>query len=116
MGKKDKGELLLFTQFRAIAVTCIYVLKPHRHWLCRYSDYTRTESGLQYQDLRQGTGKSAAPGAQVTVDWDGYTIGVHKFWHPSTGLSESNSYTCPALMLDCAEQVTMADRLKHGIR
>lgn len=42
---------------------------------CRYSDYTRTESGLQYQDLREGTGKSAKAGAQVTIDWDGYTIG-----------------------------------------
>lgn len=47
---------------------------PSSH--CRYSDYTRTESGLQYQDLREGTGKSAMPGAQVTVDWDGYTIGM----------------------------------------
>ncbi|KAK9916742.1 hypothetical protein WJX75_006484 [Coccomyxa subellipsoidea] len=42
-----------------------------------YSDYTRTESGLQYQDLREGTGKGAKPGAQVTVDWDGYTIGYY---------------------------------------
>lgn len=42
---------------------------------CRYSDYVRTESGLQYQDLREGTGKSPRKGAQVTVDWDGYTIG-----------------------------------------
>ncbi|EIE26455.1 FKBP-like protein [Coccomyxa subellipsoidea C-169] len=30
-----------------------------------YSDYTRTESGLQYQDLREGTGKGAKPGAQA---------------------------------------------------
>ncbi|CAK0754977.1 Peptidyl-prolyl cis-trans isomerase fkbp19, chloroplastic [Coccomyxa viridis] len=43
----------------------------------RYSDYTRTESGLQYQDLREGTGKSAKAGAQVTIDWDGYTIGYY---------------------------------------
>lgn len=47
--------------------------------MCSYSDYTRTESGLQYQDLREGTGKGAKPGAQVTVDWDGYTIGAE---HP----------------------------------
>ena len=43
---------------------------------CRYSDYTRTESGLQFQDLRPGTGKAATSGSQVTVDWDGYTIGM----------------------------------------
>ena len=42
----------------------------------RYSDYTRTESGLQFQDLRPGTGKAAKSGSQVTVDWDGYTIGL----------------------------------------
>ena len=42
----------------------------------RYSDYVRTESGLQFQDLREGTGKAAKSGSQVTVDWDGYTIGV----------------------------------------
>jgi hypothetical protein len=47
-----------------------------RDWGHSYSDYTRTESGLQYQDLREGTGKGAKPGAQVTVDWDGYTIGA----------------------------------------
>jgi len=41
----------------------------------RYSDYVRTPSGLQYQDLRPGAGPSPAPGASVTVDWDGYTIG-----------------------------------------
>ena len=44
--------------------------------ICRYSDYTRTESGLQYQDLREGSGKSAKSGSQVTIDWDGYTIGT----------------------------------------
>ncbi|CAL5227439.1 g10404 [Coccomyxa viridis] len=43
----------------------------------RYSDYTRTESGLQFQDLRPGTGKAATSGSQVTVDWDGYTIGYY---------------------------------------
>ena len=43
----------------------------------RYSDYVRTPSGLQYQDLREGTGKDARQGAQVTVDWDGYTIGYY---------------------------------------
>ena len=48
----------------------------HNH-TSRYSDYVRTPSGLQYQDLRPGTGKDAREGAQVTVDWDGYTIGYY---------------------------------------
>ena len=56
------------------------VLTPspkHKAPMHRYSDYVRTPSGLQYQDLRPGTGKDAREGAQVTVDWDGYTIGYY---------------------------------------
>ena len=47
------------------------------HMMCRYSDYVRTQSGLQYQDLRPGTGRDAHPGARVTIDWDGYTVGYY---------------------------------------
>ncbi len=54
----------------------IGVTHSHNH-TSRYSDYVRTPSGLQYQDLRPGTGKDAREGAQVTVDWDGYTIGYY---------------------------------------
>ncbi|KAK9841771.1 hypothetical protein WJX81_001978 [Elliptochloris bilobata] len=43
----------------------------------RYSDYVRTPSGLQYQDLRPGEGPAPKPGSTVTVDWDGYTIGYY---------------------------------------
>ena len=71
--------------------------------MCSYSDYTRTESGLQYQDLREGTGKGAKPGAQVTVDWDGYTIGAEQphIIHNSTisvrySFSRSQHYCHPA--------------------
>ncbi|KAK9824169.1 hypothetical protein WJX72_008232 [[Myrmecia] bisecta] len=42
-----------------------------------YSDYVRTESGLQYQDLKPGNGDVPKPGSNVVVDWDGYTIGYY---------------------------------------
>ena len=47
----------------------------HNNAARRYSDYVRTPSGLQYQDLRPGDGPAPKPGSSVTVDWDGYTIG-----------------------------------------
>ncbi|RLM74806.1 peptidyl-prolyl cis-trans isomerase FKBP19, chloroplastic [Panicum miliaceum] len=43
----------------------------------RYPDYTETESGLQYKDLRVGDGPSPKKGEIVVVDWDGYTIGYY---------------------------------------
>lgn len=43
----------------------------------RYPDYTETESGLQYKDLRTGDGPVPKIGDLVVVDWDGYTIGYY---------------------------------------
>ncbi|KAK7304303.1 hypothetical protein VNO77_45171 [Canavalia gladiata] len=43
----------------------------------RYPDYTETESGLQYKDLRRGNGPKPKMGETVVVDWDGYTIGYY---------------------------------------
>lgn len=43
----------------------------------RYPDYTETNSGLQYKDLRAGNGPSPKVGETVVVDWDGYTIGYY---------------------------------------
>ncbi|KAK3228904.1 hypothetical protein Dsin_000785 [Dipteronia sinensis] len=43
----------------------------------RYPDYTETESGLQYKDLRPGFGPTPKIGQTVVVDWDGYTIGYY---------------------------------------
>ncbi|KAH9658474.1 peptidyl-prolyl cis-trans isomerase FKBP19 [Citrus sinensis] len=43
----------------------------------RYPDYIETESGLQYKDLRQGSGPKPKMGETVVVDWDGYTIGYY---------------------------------------
>lgn len=44
---------------------------------CRYPDFVLTDSGLQYKDLRDGSGDEAQKGSQVTIDWDGYTIGYY---------------------------------------
>uniref|UniRef100_A0A0R0KUS2 peptidylprolyl isomerase n=1 Tax=Glycine max TaxID=3847 RepID=A0A0R0KUS2_SOYBN len=43
----------------------------------RYPDYTETESGLQYKDLRPGNGPKPKMGETVVVDWDGYTRGYY---------------------------------------
>lgn len=43
----------------------------------KYPDYVETDSGLQYKDLREGTGPSPQPGERVVVDWDGFTIGYY---------------------------------------
>ncbi|KAG9446538.1 hypothetical protein H6P81_012666 [Aristolochia fimbriata] len=43
----------------------------------RYPDYTETNSGLQYKDLRAGSGPIPKNGETVVVDWDGYTIGYY---------------------------------------
>ncbi|KAL1361347.1 peptidyl-prolyl cis-trans isomerase FKBP19, chloroplastic isoform X4 [Arachis ipaensis] len=43
----------------------------------RYPDYTETESGLQFKDLRPGYGPKPNKGDTVVVDWDGYTIGYY---------------------------------------
>nr|GMD75723.1 peptidyl-prolyl cis-trans isomerase FKBP19, chloroplastic [Ipomoea batatas] len=43
----------------------------------RFPDYTETNSGLQYKDLRVGSGPSPKTGDTVVVDWDGYTIGYY---------------------------------------
>ncbi|KAI4336438.1 hypothetical protein L6164_014967 [Bauhinia variegata] len=43
----------------------------------RFPDYTETESGLQYKDLRVGDGPKPNTGETVVIDWDGYTIGYY---------------------------------------
>ncbi|KMZ59387.1 Peptidyl-prolyl cis-trans isomerase FKBP19, chloroplastic [Zostera marina] len=43
----------------------------------KYPDYTETESGLQFKDLRTGDGLPPKIGQTVVVDWDGYTIGYY---------------------------------------
>lgn len=43
----------------------------HACWMCccRYPDFTMTDSGLQYKDLREGTGETPQAGDVLVVDW-----------------------------------------------
>ncbi|CAL1355215.1 unnamed protein product [Linum trigynum] len=43
----------------------------------KYPDYIETNSGLQYKDLRVGSGSTPKIGETVVIDWDGYTIGYY---------------------------------------
>jgi hypothetical protein len=38
-------------------------------WSCRYPDFTTTDSGLQFKDMREGTGETPQPGDTLVVDW-----------------------------------------------
>lgn len=38
-------------------------------WSCRYPDFTTTDSGLQFKDMREGTGETPRPGDTLVVDW-----------------------------------------------
>ncbi|PSC76101.1 ER lumen -retaining receptor [Micractinium conductrix] len=42
-----------------------------------YSDYVQTPSGLQYQDLKPGSGPTPKAGQTCVVDWSGVTIGYY---------------------------------------
>jgi len=42
-----------------------------------YKDFSLTPSGLQYKDVRIGTGNSPNDGDRIVVDWEGYTIGYY---------------------------------------
>jgi len=41
----------------------------------KYPDFQVTASGLQYRDVRMGSGPSPSVGDRVVVDWEGYTLG-----------------------------------------
>lgn len=41
------------------------------------SNFVSTASGLQYNDIRVGDGKTAGKGSNVVVDWTGVTIGYY---------------------------------------
>ena len=50
------------------------------------------DAGLQYKDLRDGSGEAAQDGSKVTIDWDGYTIGY--YGRPFEGRNKA----CPCLL------------------
>jgi len=42
-----------------------------------FSDFTMTDSGLQYKDYKEGSGELPQNGDTAVVDWGGYTIGYY---------------------------------------
>ena len=44
---------------------------------CRYPDYVMTASGLQYKDMRLGSGETPKVGQIAVIDWQGYTVGYY---------------------------------------
>ena len=42
-----------------------------------YPDFVQKPSGLQYKEVKVGTGRSPKAGDKVVVDWEGYTIGYY---------------------------------------
>lgn len=43
----------------------------------KFSDYELSQSGLQYKDLREGTGSVPQNGDTCVIDWQGYTVGYY---------------------------------------
>ena len=43
------------------------------------ADYTTTDSGLQYYDIKPGTGESPTPGKEVTVHYTGWLTNGKQF-------------------------------------
>ena len=40
-----------------------------------FSDFTTTDTGLQYKDYKPGSGPNPARGDRVTLEWTGVTVG-----------------------------------------
>jgi FKBP-type peptidyl-prolyl cis-trans isomerase len=59
----------------------------------RFSDYTLTESGLQYQDIKTGSGATPKKGQQAVVDWAGYTIGYYGRIFEARNKPKGSSFT-----------------------
>ncbi|KAJ1468985.1 hypothetical protein T484DRAFT_1983201 [Baffinella frigidus] len=43
----------------------------------KLADYTETETGLQFKDVKKGKGVVPTVGDRVVYDWEGYTIGYY---------------------------------------
>ena len=58
----------------------------HFDHVARFSDFTMTDSGLQYKDYKEGTGELPQDGDTAVVDWGGYTIGEVDAGHPISSI------------------------------
>ncbi|KAK3287490.1 Peptidyl-prolyl cis-trans isomerase fkbp19, chloroplastic [Cymbomonas tetramitiformis] len=57
-----------------------------------YPDYTLTNTGLQYKDLRIGSGPTVAVGDKILIDWDAYTIGYYGRIVQAKNLAKGGSF------------------------
>jgi len=61
-----------------------------------YPDFTVTKSGLQYKDMKEGTGTKtydANSNATAVIDWDGYTIGYYGRPFEARNKSKGGAFT-----------------------
>jgi hypothetical protein len=61
-----------------------------------YPDFTVTKSGLQYKDMKEGTGDAVfdgGKGSTAVVDWDGYTIGYYGRPFEARNKSKGGAFT-----------------------
>ena len=61
-----------------------------------YPDFTVTKSGLQYKDMKEGTGDKVfdgGKGSTAVVDWDGYTIGYYGRPFEARNKSKGGAFT-----------------------
>ena len=73
----------------------------------KFPDYESTESGLQYKDLREGSGAQPRDGDTCVIDWDGYTVGYYG------RVFEARNKVRPCRHPPCA---TTATRLRRAAR
>ena len=74
----------------------------------KYADYTQTESGLQYKDLKEGSGDAAAQGDTLIIDWDGCEDWDGRMlqqlnWCTHVSVNVQRSLTECARSLQCAD-------------
>ena len=72
------GALFLVTQLQPEKVQAKVVegILPEKP-VTIYPDFTLTPSGLQYKEVKTGSGNVPEVGDRVVIDWEGYTIGYY---------------------------------------
>lgn len=71
-----------------------------------YKDFVQTDSGLQYKDVREGSGNSPKAGDRVVIDWEGYTIGYYARIFEAKGKTKGGAFDA------AVREGSMVDRLE----
>eukprot|EP00892_Ulva_mutabilis_P008419 jgi/Ulvmu1/594/UM001_0602.1 len=59
----------------------------------KFTDYDTTSTGVQYKDLRIGSGDSPKEGDLCVIDWQGYTIGYYGRIFEARNKPKGSSFT-----------------------